>query len=128
VSDVSDPKALKLVVSRSHRASSTDRLVERLGITDEVQHGSVGLKIGMLSEQVADLYVIIAAQSSKWDACGPEAVLRAAGGRFGDLSGAPYQYVGPEMLNLRGLLACNSAAWEAVLPVARALAADEGLI
>jgi 3'(2'), 5'-bisphosphate nucleotidase len=128
VSEVSDPKALKLVVSRSHRASSTDRLVERLGITDEVQHGSVGLKIGMLSEQVADLYVIIAAKSSKWDACGPEAVLRAAGGRFGDLAGEPYRYVGPEMLNLRGLLACNSAAWDMVLPAVRAIAEDEGLV
>jgi 3'(2'), 5'-bisphosphate nucleotidase len=82
----------------------------------------------MLSEQVADLYVIIAAKSSKWDACGPEAVLRAAGGRFGDLAGEPYRYVGPEMLNLRGLLACNSAAWDMVLPAVRAIAEDEGLV
>jgi 3'(2'), 5'-bisphosphate nucleotidase len=128
VSEVSDPKDLKLVVSRSHRAQSTDDLVKKLGITNEVQHGSVGLKIGMLSEQVADLYVIIAPKSSKWDACGPEAVLRAAGGRFGDLAGDPFQYVGPEMKNLRGILACNAAAWDAVLPVAREIARDNGLV
>ena len=128
VSDVSDPKDLKLVVSRSHRAASTDELVSRLGITNEVQHGSVGLKIGMLSEKVADLYVIIAPKSSKWDACGPEAVLRAAGGRFGDLGGDPFRYEGAEMLNLRGILACNAAAWEAVLPVARGIAVETSLI
>ncbi len=128
VSEVADPKALKLVVSRSHRADSTNQLVERLGITNEVQHGSVGLKIGMLAEQVADLYVIIASKSSKWDACGPEAVLRAAGGRFGDLAGDPFRYVGAEMKNLRGILACNAAAWDAVLPVAREIARESGLI
>jgi len=128
VSEVADPKALKLVVSRSHRAASTDQLVEKLGITNEVQHGSVGLKIGMLSEQVADLYVIMAPKSSKWDACGPEAVLRAAGGRFGDLGGDPFRYIGAEMKNLRGLLACNAAAWDAVLPVARAIADESGLL
>ncbi len=128
VSEVADPKDLKLVVSRSHRAASTDQLVERLGITNEVSHGSVGLKIGMLAEQVADLYVIMAPKSSKWDACGPEAVLRAAGGRFAELSGAPFVYQGEEMLNLRGILACNAASWDAVLPVARAIAEETGLI
>jgi len=29
-------------------------------------------QIGMLAEQVADIYVIMAPKSSKWDACGPE--------------------------------------------------------
>ncbi|MBW2464985.1 MAG: 3'(2'),5'-bisphosphate nucleotidase CysQ, partial [Deltaproteobacteria bacterium] len=128
VSEVADPKDLKLVVSRSHRAASTDQLVERLGITNEVSHGSVGLKIGMLAERVADLYVIMAPKSSKWDACGPEAVLRAAGGRFADLSGAPFAYQGEEMLNLRGILACNAASWDAVLPVARTIAEETGLL
>jgi 3'(2'), 5'-bisphosphate nucleotidase len=128
VSDTADPKELTLVVSRSHRAASTDRLVQRLGITREWQHGSVGLKIGILSERLADLYVIIADKSSKWDACGPEAVLRAAGGRFSDLAGDPFRYVGPEMKNRRGLLACNGAAFDAVLPIAREVAREEGLI
>jgi 3'(2'), 5'-bisphosphate nucleotidase len=128
VSDVRDPSKLKLVVSRSHRAKSTDDLVKRLGITSEVQHGSVGLKIGMLAEQVADLYVIIANKSSKWDACGPEAVLRAAGGRFADMNGDPFVYHGEETLNLRGLLACNAAAFDAVVPIAREVARETGLL
>lgn len=128
VSEEADPSQLKLVVSRSHRAKTTDLLVERLGITSEVQHGSVGLKIGMLSERVADLYVIMAPKSSKWDACGPEAVLRAAGGRFGDLAGEPFSYIGDDMLNRGGILACNAAAWDAVLPVAREIAAETGLV
>jgi len=128
VSETADPAALRLVVSRSHRAASTDKLVERLGIRDELQHGSVGLKIGILSERGADLYVIMAPKSSKWDACGPEAVLRAAGGRFSDLAGNPFVYRGPEMLNVGGILACNAAAYDAVLPVAREVAREIGLI
>ena len=128
VSDIADPAELTLVVSRSHRADSTDRLVERLGIRSEFQHGSVGLKIGILSEKTADLYVIIAPKSSRWDACGPEAVLRAAGGRFSDLNGDPFVYSGSEMLNMRGILACNAAAYDAVLPVAREVARQEGML
>jgi 3'(2'), 5'-bisphosphate nucleotidase len=128
VSEEADPSALRLVVSRSHRAKSTDQLVQKLGITNEAQSGSVGLKIGLLAERVADLYVIIANKSSKWDACGPEAVLRAAGGRFADLNGDPFVYEGPEMKNLRGILACNAAAFDAVLPAAREVAKESGLL
>lgn len=102
--------------------------MKRLGITNEVAHGSVGLKIGMLAERVADLYVIIADKSSKWDACGPEAVLRAAGGRFADMNGDPFIYHGVETKNVRGILACNAAAFDAVVPVAREVAKETGLI
>jgi 3'(2'), 5'-bisphosphate nucleotidase len=128
VSEVAAPAGLKLVVSRSHRAKSTDELVERLGIRSETQSGSVGLKIGLLAERVADLYVIIGHKSQKWDACGPEAVLRAAGGRFTDLAGDPFVYQGPTMNNPRGILACNAAAYDSVLPVAREIAREAGLL
>jgi 3'(2'), 5'-bisphosphate nucleotidase len=128
VTTTENPKDLRLVVSRSHRAKSTDLLVQKLGITNETQSGSVGLKIGLLAERVADLYVIIANKSSKWDACGPEAVLKAAGGRFTDLAGEPFVYSGEDMKNQRGILACNSAAFETVLPAAREVAKQVGLL
>ena len=65
--------------------------------------------------------------SSKWDACAPEAILRAAGGRFTDLLGDAIEYRGLQMPNARGLLACNAAAFDAVLPVVRAVAIEAGL-
>ncbi|TNF62653.1 MAG: hypothetical protein EP303_03665, partial [Deltaproteobacteria bacterium] len=82
VSDVADPSQLKLVVSRSHRNRAVAEVVARLGITQETTSGSVGLKAGLIAEQKADLYVHISDRSSRWDACGPEAILKAAGGRL----------------------------------------------
>jgi len=128
VSKVADPSRLKLVVSRSHRNQAVADLVARLGITQETACGSVGLKVGLICEQEADLYVHISDKSSAWDACGPEAVLEAAGGRFTDLAGNPYRYGGTDMRNRSGILACNAAAYDVVLPVARDAARAIGLI
>ncbi len=128
VSTVTDPRRLKLVVSRSHRNRAVGNVVTELGITQETTSGSVGLKAGLIAEQKADLYIHIADKSSLWDACGPEAVLRAAGGRFTDLSGNPYRYGGADMRNRSGILACNAAAYDAVLPAARDAARAIGLV
>ena len=128
VSDVADPNSLELVVSRSHRGQPIDDVIAQLGITHQTRSGSVGLKVGLIAEQQADLYVHMSNKSSAWDACGPEAVLRAAGGRFTDLGGNAYHYGGTDMRNKRGILACNAAAYDAVLPVVREVARDVGLI
>jgi 3'(2'), 5'-bisphosphate nucleotidase len=117
VSNVAAPSALRLVVSRSHRGSQTDSVVEALGITRERPSGSVGLKVGLIAEQEADLYVHLSGHTCLWDSCGPEAILSAAGGRFTDLFGAPIDYRSAQIKNARGLLACNAAAFDAVLPV-----------
>jgi 3'(2'), 5'-bisphosphate nucleotidase len=128
VSDVADPSRLKLVVSRSHRNRAVAEVVARLGITEEANRGSVGLKAGLIAEQKADFYVHISDRSSRWDACAPEALLKAAGGCFTDLAGNPYRYGGTDMRNRAGILACNAAAYEAVLPVVREAARSAGLI
>jgi 3'(2'), 5'-bisphosphate nucleotidase len=126
VSDVSDTSALRLVVSRSHRPPTTEALMRSLGATSERPSGSVGLKVGLIAEQQADLYVHHSGRASRWDSCGPEAILRAAGGRFTDLFGDDIIYDGREVKNRRGLLACNAAAYDAVLPFVRA-AAEQGI-
>jgi 3'(2'), 5'-bisphosphate nucleotidase len=127
VSECAEPSALRLVVSRSHRAPSTDQVIARLGITQQAPSGSVGVKVGRIAAREADLYVHMSGHSSKWDACAPDAILRAAGGRFTDLLGADIQYRALEMANARGLLACNAAAFDAVLPIVREVATETGL-
>jgi len=127
VSDTADPAELTLVVSRSHRGAATDRVVEELGIRRETKSGSVGLKVGVLAERRADLYVHLSDKTSAWDSCGPEAVLRAAGGRFTKLDGGPYRYDTTDVQNHGGILACNAAAYDAVLPVVREIAKSKGL-
>jgi 3'(2'), 5'-bisphosphate nucleotidase len=119
---------LRLVVSRSHRPKSTEELMRVLGIHQEAVSGSVGLKIGQIAEQRADLYVHVSDKSSAWDTCGPEAILRAAGGRFTQLDGQPFVYGGSDLKTRHGIFACNAAAFDAVLPAVREIGKREGLI
>ena len=128
VSGTSTPSDLTLVCSRSHRDENTDRLVNTLRISNELRSGSVGLKIGMIAEQRADLYVHLSDKASTWDACGPEAILKAAGGRFTRLNGEAYHYGGTDMRTRGGILACNANAFDAVLPIANEVGKQAGLL
>ena len=125
--DEADPTRLRLVVSRSHRAAEVDALKAALGLTREAASGSVGLKVGLIARRDADLYVHLSDKASVWDTCGPEAILRAAGGRFTDLAGEPLRYDG-RVRAARGMLACNAAAFDAVAPAVHAAAQRAGLV
>jgi 3'(2'), 5'-bisphosphate nucleotidase len=128
VSEIDQPADLSLIVSRSHRPRSTEELVQRLGIRSESTSGSVGLKVGLIAERAADLYVHMSDKSSAWDTCAPAAILLAAGGRFTDLAGEPIRYAQPDLRTRRGILACNAKAFDAVLPVVRELGTRAGLL
>lgn len=108
-------RELRLVVSRSHRLPVIDQVRDRLGITQEIPSGSVGLKIGMIVNGGADLYVDPSGFTSAWDVCGPEAVLSGAGGRLTDLGGESIVYGTGELRNKRGLIATNGACHDQVV-------------
>jgi len=128
VSDKHDPAQLKLVVSRSHRPANIEQIMQRLGAREEMPSGSVGVKVGLIAEQKADLYVHVSDKSSLWDACAPEAILHAAGGRFTHVDGTAVQYASADMQNRRGILACNAATFDRVLEVVSAVSRDEGFL
>ena len=119
---------LRLITSRSHRSQTIEELVARLGIRHESISGSVGLKVGQIAEQNADLYVHVSDKSSAWDTCAPEALLRAAGGRFCDLAGAGFVYGQEDLRTRRGIFACNAAAFDVALPVVRSIGERAGLL
>ncbi len=121
------PAALRLVQSRARRASITDRLARRLEITRRERRGSMGIKACLVAAGEADLYVSLSNRSRAWDSCGPEAIVRAAGGRFVDLTGRDVVYDPSHLRNLNGLMASNAACFEAVLPEVRAVAEGVGL-
>jgi 3'(2'), 5'-bisphosphate nucleotidase len=124
VSDVADPTQIRMVASRSHRTATIDRVRERLGISDELNVGSVGLKLGLIAEGVRDLYVNPGGHSKLWDACGPEAILVEAGGRLSDAHGDPLRWRSPELGNLRGLIASNGVLHDLVVAKLAALFPD----
>ncbi|MFK7989878.1 MAG: 3'(2'),5'-bisphosphate nucleotidase CysQ, partial [Sandaracinaceae bacterium] len=129
VTKTSVKEELRLVVSRSHRSEATGEFVDKVGIQNETKSGSVGLKVGLIAQRDADLYLHLSEHSWAWDACAPEAILRAAGGRFTDLAGDAFEYGGEDLRNSRGILACNNEeTFQAVLPAAREVATGLGLV
>ena len=114
-STVSQPPDIRLVASKSHRTSRIDEVKRALQITDEMNVGSIGLKIGLVSEALRDLYVYTGGRTKIWDTCGPEAILAAAGGRMTDVDGNPLVYDKPDLFNRRGLVASNGPLHDYVI-------------
>src|SRR5919206_2709279 len=106
---------MRLAESRSHRGPRMEAVVRVLGVRAEVRSHSVGIKVGLLVERQADLYIHLSPKTKQWDTCAPEAVLAEAGGRMTDLWGAPMLYNTADVLNRNGLVASNGAAHEEVL-------------
>ncbi len=117
MSPVPPPSQLRLCVSRSHKSKKTALVRDALGITQVIEHGSVGLKCGLLAEGAADLYLHPSPRSMRWDSCAPEAVLRAAGGVLLGFDGKPYRYDEAELQNARGILGFAREATPVVMPV-----------
>jgi 3'(2'), 5'-bisphosphate nucleotidase len=106
VSPVAAAADIRLVASKSHRSPDIDRVKQQLGIANELNFGSVGVKLCVIAAGMRDLYVNPATRTKAWDTCAPEAILVAAGGRLSDLFGTPIDYT-QELAHHRGLVASN---------------------
>jgi 3'(2'), 5'-bisphosphate nucleotidase len=115
VSDIRDVSHIRMVASKSHREEVIDRVRAELGIADELNVGSVGLKLGLIARGERDLYVNPSGHSKLWDACAPEVILVEAGGRLSDARGGAIDYRGGELGNTRGLIASNGLLHDEVV-------------
>ena len=106
---------MRLAASRSHRSPRMSKVVTRLGFHDEVQRGSVGIKIGLIIEQQCDVYIHLSSRTKQWDTCAPEVILTEAGGRITDLFGYPLSYNVPDVQNRNGLVASNAASHNRII-------------
>src|ERR1051326_2266538 len=115
VSARTDPKEMVLASSRSHRSPRMERVVNSFGFRQEVRRGSVGVKIGLITERAADLYLHLSPGTKQWDTCAPEIVLQEAGGRLTDLFGQPLRYNDVRIENRNGVVATNGVVHEMVI-------------
>lgn len=113
-----------MMVSRSHRSKTVSRVAETLGVKREVPTGSVGLKVARVAEGVADIYLSMSNRTREWDACAPEAILRAAGGTMTDVLGAHLVYNKETTETPRGMLATNGPLHPACVNALRPIAAE----
>ena len=93
-------------------------------IKESILTGSVGLKVGIVCEGRAHVYVHTGSRTHLWDTCGPEAILRGAGGRFTDMAGQTMIYGGTDLRNRKGLVATNAVSHELVLASLKSLSRD----
>jgi 3'(2'), 5'-bisphosphate nucleotidase len=115
VSTVIDPAQSRLAASASHRSHDIDRVKSQLGIRDELNVGSVGLKLCLIAAASRDLYVNPAAKTKAWDTCAPQVILAAAGGELTDLYGVAVDYRCEDLRHHHGLVGSNGHLHEAVI-------------
>lgn len=114
-SSISAAPGIRLVASKSHRTGHIDAFRKALSITDEMNIGGVGLKVGLVADASRDLYVYPGNRTKVWDTCAPEAILHAAGGKLTDVRGTPLDYRAATLYNTRGILASNGPLHELTL-------------
>jgi 3'(2'), 5'-bisphosphate nucleotidase len=119
VSGIADFPEATMALSRSHLSGTTDSIRRNLGIERTIQTGSLGIKVGLICEGRADVYVQ-GRGTSLWDTCGPEAILREAGGRMTDSLGNEFSYSVAETRNLSGVIATNGILHDRVVETVRA--------
>lgn len=126
VSDCAEIRNMIMVSSRSHRQQIVDRIRAQLNITRERVSGSVGLKVGLIARQLADLYIHPSPGCKEWDLCAPQALLEAAGGRITDCWGNPLRYNQRDVRAHNGIIATNGVLHEQVVEVVAAICEEFG--
>lgn len=126
VSDRRTFATMRLAASRSHRSPRMNKVVQRFGFREEVQRGSVGIKVGLLVEQQCDVYIHLSPRTKQWDTCAPQLILTEAGGRLTDLFGQPLNYNVPDVNNRNGLVASNGVSHDLIIETLAPLLAEFG--
>lgn len=115
VSTVTDPADMRMTLSRWHRSKKHEVLRDVVRPKSLIPAGSIGVKMGLVALDLADVYFQPSKAVSEWDTAGPDVILREAGGAVTDLFGAPLRYNKPEPKHPQGVFASNGAAHAALV-------------
>ena len=103
-----------------------DTIRRRLRITSERVSGSVGLKVGLIARQLADLYIHPSPGCKEWDLCAPHAILEAAGGTMTDCWGNPITFNNRDVRAHNGLVATNGQVHARIIDAVSKVCEDFG--
>ncbi|MEI6805406.1 MAG: 3'(2'),5'-bisphosphate nucleotidase CysQ [Myxococcaceae bacterium] len=76
-----------LAMSHSHPSLFVDFLAKNLPVSKIIKKSSVGLKIALITDGLADVYMTSARRIKLWDTCAPAAILNASGGALKSIHG-----------------------------------------
>lgn len=105
-------KGPRATISRSHPSRMVTFLAEHLGISTVVK-GSVGLKIALIIDGGAEMYLSASTRIKVWDTAAPQALIEAAGGELEGLRGEEIRYDGAAA-HASGVRAWTPAAKNAI--------------
>ncbi len=126
VSAKTDFTEMILAVSRNHLSPKMSQVASKFVVKEVIHRGSVGLKIGLIARQIADLYIHLSPRTKYWDSCAPQIILEEAGGKMTDLFGAPLRYDLHDVQNHNGILASNGVAHDSAVNKLRSLLNEFG--
>lgn len=121
VSELTDFEKMNIAVSRNHRSPKMSEIFKEFRFSREIQRGSVGIKVGLIAEQAADLYIHLSPRTKFWDTCAPQIILEEAGGKMTDLFGERLRYDLKDVQNHNGIISSNGAAHEKIVEMMKPL-------
>lgn len=128
VSDLTDIRSMCIAVSRNHPSSRMKQIIAHFGFERSVRRGSVGLKVSLIADREADLYIHPSPRTKLWDTCAPQIVLEEAGGKMTDLFGFDLRYDKRDLYNRNGILATNGISHDRVVAKLAPLLAEFGRV
>lgn len=126
VSDLTNFEKMNIAVSRNHRSPKMSEIFKEFRFSREIQRGSVGIKVGLIAEQAADLYIHLSPRTKFWDTCAPQIILEEAGGKMTDLFGEKLRYDLKDVQNHNGIISSNGAAHEKIVEIMKPLLSKFG--
>ncbi len=108
------PPYLHLIRSRHHYTPFMETVSKKLSIEKATPHGSVGVKAGLLGLNDGDLF-FYTGPLGIWDVCGPEIIVREAGGAVTDINGNTISYEETDYRISKGVIFSNSASHSHIL-------------
>jgi len=107
VSNIADIHQMRMLTSRFHKKGTDLEIAKILGVKDLILHGSFGLKVGLIAEGDAEIYLNSSNKTSIWDSAPNIVILTEAGGKITDLDGNELSVDPAKKSNENGIVATN---------------------
>jgi 3'(2'), 5'-bisphosphate nucleotidase len=105
---------LRAIRSINHVAPYMYEVEKVLGVVETVSMGSIGIKAGLIGEDIGDYYLTLGALG-EWDICAPELILTEAGGTATDGLGNPLIYGNVDYRIQNGIVFSNGECHSSVV-------------
>ena len=115
VSDKDNFEDWSILVSRNHLGKEEVALAEKLKFKAKVPTGSIGVKLGLIAEGKAEMYLHAIDKTWEWDIAAPQIILEEEGGKVTDIDGEKLVFNKKTPKNFRGILATNRRKHERII-------------